>query len=302
MTRVLVLLAARNGARVLGRQLASVLGQTGVEVLVDIRDDGSTDATRELVADLAARDPRVSLRADSDPSGSAAGNFFRLVQGAQLDRVTHVAFCDQDDEWHLDKLARAAACLEATGSSGYSAATEAAWPDGRRRVQVQDGRIRRADHLFEGAGQGCTFVFTVDLFRRLQRDVAAHMALIRDLHYHDWTLYALARGAGERWYFDASPCMTYHQHADNDTGARSSSSGVARRIALIRQGWYRAQVDAVVRLLRVARPDHAPAIEWQRASTGGSGRLVRLAYVVRHGRRKPIDRAILAAATILGYL
>ena len=300
--RVLVLLAARNGANVLERQLRSVLAQTGVDVQVELRDDGSTDGTRELVKTWALRDVRIRLRPDHDASGSASSNFFRLIADARLDGITHVAFCDQDDEWHVDKLQRATACLRESGAGGYSGAVEALWPDGRQRTLAQEARVRRADHLFEGAGQGCTFVFTTELFRRLQADLATHAALTSDLHYHDWALYALARGAEEPWCFDQRPSMIYHQHSGNDTGARNSASGVIRRIALIRQGWYRLQVDAIVRLLRAARPTHQPAQEWERLANSASARRERLHYVLKNGRRRAADRVIQAVAVALGYL
>lgn len=302
LPRVLVLLASRNGATAIERQIDSVLAQAGVDVTLDVRDDGSSDATRDVVAGIAARDARVRLLDDHAPSGSAAGNFFALMRAASLDTIDYIAFCDQDDEWLPHKLSRGVALMRASGSAGYSSATLAVWPSGRRRVQSQNTRTRHADHLFEGAGQGCTFMFDVDLFRRLRDEIVRQDPLLPGIHYHDWCLFALARASGANWHFDSEPTLIYHQHGGNDTGARSSGEGISRRLAMIRSGWYRGQVSAIVRLVRSAAPAHVPAIEWERLSQDRSARVKRLVYVLRHGRRRVLDRLIQAGAAALGYL
>jgi len=300
--RVQVLLASRNGAASIERQIGSVLAQEAVDVLLDVRDDGSTDQTRDVVRAISAGDSRVRLLADHVSTGSASGNFFALIREASLDGIDFVAFCDQDDEWFPRKLARAIEQMRSSGSTGYSAASMARWGDGRQRLLAQNSHMRRGDHLFEGAGQGCTFVFEAELLRRLRTKLSLHSALLKDVHYHDWSLFALTRASGARWHFDAEPTMYYEQHGANDTGARNSSDGIARRLALIRQGWYRGQVNAVVRLVLASFPDHAPALEWAALSGASGSRLQRAWFVARHGRRRTLDRLIQVIAATLGYL
>ena len=101
--------------------------------------------------------------------------------------------------------------------------------------------------------------------------------------------------------------MIYHQHGGNDTGARSSAIGVVRRLKLIRTGWYRAQVAAIVQLVLAANAKDASALMWVRISHGSSAspareRIARLLFVARHGRRRWIDRGIQMAAVAFGYL
>jgi rhamnosyltransferase len=305
--RVLVLLAMRNGADVLNRQLRSVLVQEGVDVHLDVRDDGSTDASRELVSDLAAYDSRVRLRADHDASGSAAGNFFRLIAGAQLANFTHVAFSDQDDEWHLNKLKRAAMRMDGEAADGYSAGVEALWPDGRKKILIQHADPSGADHLFEGAGQGCTFVMTVTFFSTVQATLQLHRSSLAKIHYHDWTIYALARTLGHRWVIDDAATMTYHQHGGNDTGARGSTGSILWRLSRIADGWYASQVDAIAGLMHAVSPTDPMASKWlqlvsARDQAGWRGRWQRLQFVATHGRRRRVDRTVLLGAVLLGYL
>ena len=305
--RFLVLMAARNGATWIRAQIDSVLAQSGVDVVVLVRDDASEDSTREIVADLSRTDDRVRLHPDHAPKRSASANFFELIRVADGEDFDYVAFCDQDDEWLPHKLARAASQLRSSGRAGYSAAVRAQWQDGRSKVLSQSSAVRGADHLFEGAGQGCTFVMGPALFSTVRATLERRHALKAGLHYHDWTVYAIARSTGHEWFFDPEPTMLYRQHSLNDTGARNSGAGIARRIALIRSGWYRQQVAAIVDLATALQPGDELASTWARLTAGAArtspvSRLRRCAFVLRHGRRKALDRAILAAAVIFGYL
>lgn len=302
--RVLVLLAARDGADVIRRQIISVLAQQGVSVTINVRDDASADATRTIVAALAAIDPRVNLLPDHNASGSASANFFRLVATAEASSFDFVAFCDQDDEWFPDKLARAADALKHSNAEGYSAATVACWPDGCERIMTQATALRGADYLFEGAGQGCTFVMSQRLFKILFDAVARFPMMIAKIHYHDWIVFALARSHDMGWYIDREPVMRYYQHAANDTGARQSLSGVVRRLTLISSGWYREQVNAVCRLVLAENPGDIWAQQWLDLSRccGWNARFSRLLFVLRHGRRRLSDRLIQAAAVMTGRL
>jgi len=304
--RILVLMATRNGEQWIERQLTTVLAQQGVTVQVLVRDDASTDATREIVTRIAADDARLQLLSDHRGTGSAAKNFFELISIADVTDFDCVAFCDQDDQWKSDKLARATEQMSTTEAEGYSATVEAQWADGRRKKLTQSSKIRAADYLFEGAGQGCTFVMSTRLFRQIQVIFHQHRALLDGIHYHDWSVYALARSHGFAWHFDQQVTMTYHQHGANDTGARGSGSGVARRLALIGKGWYRKQVMAIAYLVQASHPNDRQSEEWLRLSTeqpsAWYSRWSRLVFVAVRGRRRVLDRCILVGAVMLGHL
>src|SRR6185437_5624271 len=126
------------------------------------------------------------------PTGSAAGNFLALIREHPADSVDFIAFADQDDLWDRDKVIKACRSIAAAGAAGYSSATLAAWEDGRRRILRPSGAQSCCDFLFEGAGQGCTFVLAAGFYGRLRRFVMDHPELTRNLHYHDWSAYALA--------------------------------------------------------------------------------------------------------------
>jgi cellulose synthase/poly-beta-1,6-N-acetylglucosamine synthase-like glycosyltransferase len=76
--KVSVLVPARNEERAIGRLVADVLVSEGVDLELVVLDDSSDDRTAEIVAEAAARDPRVRLV----PGGPAAGRLVR--QAARL--------------------------------------------------------------------------------------------------------------------------------------------------------------------------------------------------------------------------
>lgn len=302
--KILVLLAACNGSRWIREQMESILAQEGVDLRIAVRDDCSTDGTRWELARF-AEDERVGIVASAAASGSAARNFLTLISENAADACDFVAFADQDDLWNRDKLVRACRMLRATASAGYSSATIAAWENGRKKVVKPSGAPTAADFLFEGAGQGCTFVLTAGLYEQVRRFLAAHATLTHRLHYHDWMVYALARSWGLRWCFDATPSMQYRQHGGNDTGARGTLNGIARRLSLVRQGWYRTQLHMIAELCRAAAPANATVLAWHREFVRPHcwhRRLQLARYCLHGGRRRKRDNMIAVLAALCGWI
>lgn len=302
--RVLVLLAAHNGSKWIRPQLESILAQERVQVHVAVRDDGSTDETLQVLAPFQA-DRRVTLTSAPSGGGSAAQNFFSLIDENSSEGFEFVAFSDQDDVWIPDKLARSSARLAENGCSGYSSATTATWPDGRTRALRQNAATREADFLFEGAGQGCTFVLTAQFYARARAFLADHPKLRADLHYHDWAVYALARTWGLRWFFDRTSTVAYRQHDENDTGARGTKAALRKRLVLIRDGWYRKQLAAIADLCSAASPSNRIVRDWRAlllAPAHGHRRLRIATFCLRSGRRRSTDNLVLAIAAIAGWI
>jgi rhamnosyltransferase len=301
---VLVLLATCNGAQWVRDQLESILAQKDVELQITARDDGSTDGTRVELARLAT-DPRIRVCGAAVPSGSAAQNFLTLIRDNAASGFDFVAFSDQDDIWHADKLSRACRMLSATSAAGYSCATLAAWEDGREVLLSQSTRFTAADFLFEGAGQGCTFVLPAAFYERVRTFALERQALTSAVHYHDWAVYALARAWRLQWCFDPIPSVKYRQHGSNDTGARSSFQGLKKRLTLIRSGWYRRQLEAIVDLCWAAAPDNVTVCAWRSLlykEDGWQRRLGMITFCLGRGRRRMGDKLILVAAALAGWM
>lgn len=302
--KVLVILASYNGAEWLREQVESILSQEEVSISLLIGDDGSRDGTRDLISEQWGSDPRVSVRFWEKPSGSAGANFRRLYRIADTHGIDYVALADQDDVWHPEKMVRAIESLSKSRAHGYSCAVRSFWPDGREKSLAQNAVTRAADFLFEGGGQGCTFVVRADLFSKVSEFCIDKFELCEQFHYHDWLMYLLARSWGFSWYFDQQDWMRYRQHLGNEIGSRGSVAAMRRRIALIKNGWYRTQVTQAVAICQEVGAVRS-AEEFAKLLTIKPELLRRVrtaSFVLRNGRRKFSDRAVLGFSALAGWI
>jgi hypothetical protein len=97
-----ILLPTYNGELYLRPQLDSILGQTYRDFELLICDDGSTDASVSIVEEYAGRDSRIRVQRQLVNLGQRAA----LGRLLPLARSSLIAFSDQDDVWHPEKLAR----------------------------------------------------------------------------------------------------------------------------------------------------------------------------------------------------
>lgn len=101
-----------NGARWIREALESIREQTHRPIEVIVADDGSTDATREIVA---AYEGEVRLVTQATAGPPATRNLGLRAAGGDL-----IAFLDADDLWHREKLARQVSRLRARPEVGVS--------------------------------------------------------------------------------------------------------------------------------------------------------------------------------------
>ena len=303
--RVLVLLATYNGRDSLSEQLQSILDQQEVEVDIVVGDDCSSDGTLDLLRNISQGESRINFVRWDKGSGSAGENFRRLFGTANLSGYDFVALADQDDIWLLDKLTRAIHALRESGADGYSAAVEAFWADGRTRILRQSSTMRSGDFLFEGAGQGCTFVLPIATFIKVQLFCIENTLTVSKMHYHDWLIYLLVRTWGGKWYFDQEPAMKYRQHANNEIGSRGGISAIKYRIAKVKDGWYRNQILCSMEILDLYRDkDHLLAsFENNFRNINTPCRRIKIAkFILLHGRRKFSERIFLTFCAFAGWL
>ncbi|QCK87822.1 glycosyltransferase [Phreatobacter aquaticus] len=109
MAKISVLLATYNGARFIEAQLESIRRQTVAPAELWVTDDGSTDGTLRLVSNFAERAHfPVRIRLNTERVGYGE-NF---LSGTTLCEGEFIAFCDQDDDWHPEKLERCVAAMQ----------------------------------------------------------------------------------------------------------------------------------------------------------------------------------------------
>ncbi len=142
---VSVVIATYNYARYLRAALESVRRQTFDSWELVVVDDGSTDATPQVVRPYLA-DPRVRYHRTGHAGVAAAKN-----AGVRLARAPLVAFLDADDVWMPTKLARQAALFRADPPLGVAYTRRWLIDEEGRRLEYEQPPLFRGrvlDELF----------------------------------------------------------------------------------------------------------------------------------------------------------
>ena len=95
-----ILLPVYNGEKFLKEQIYSIFCQTYHDFRVVIRDDSSTDRSRDIINEY-AMNPRVKIVEDSKGNLGSTKSFEELVSYVEGD---YFMFCDQDDIWKPNKV------------------------------------------------------------------------------------------------------------------------------------------------------------------------------------------------------
>lgn len=209
-----VAMATYNGAPFIEAQLNSILSQTLPPDEIVVCDDGSADATRDILSRIAAAEPRVKLHFNEKNLGFR-DNFFKAIA---LCKNQVIALADQDDVWLPQKLELLAPMLEnhdlvcsdlvAIDTQGNEIARSVAQYENRRPDPLF-GCL-----LYRNFVTGCTTLFRKEL---------AENPPPQGERYHDWWLALLASRRNGIGYLD-QPTVLYRQHGKNDTGTLGANS------------------------------------------------------------------------------
>lgn len=118
MKKVNILMPTYNGEKYIKYQLDSVINQTYKNIDVYIRDDGSTDSTREIIREYCEKEVKGIRFFYIESNGINLGYpdcFWELVK--QSGSADYYSFCDQDDYWEPTKIESAILQLEKLDSS-----------------------------------------------------------------------------------------------------------------------------------------------------------------------------------------
>jgi rhamnosyltransferase len=296
--KIAVLMATCNGLRWLDEQLNSILNQSGVDVVIFVSDDFSSDGSYKKLEKLAQSDPRIFLLQRVFRMGSAGKNFYRLMCDVDLARFDYVAFADQDDIWNPDKLSNHIRLIRYHQAEGVSSNVLAFWPDGTQKMIVKSQLQQAYDYLFESAGPGCTFLMTTWLVSEVKHQLLNN-EIARDVAMHDWLVYAICRAHGKCWVIDSEYSMRYRQHRDNVIGANSGLRATWIRLRKINDHWYRNEVALITRVVTLINPNQKFS-RLQKIIQGSSVcDQFRLLPYALGGRRKLTDRLVLMLSILL---
>lgn len=224
--KVNILMSTYNGEDFLAQQIQSIQEQTVQDWKLLIRDDGSSDQTKSIIAKFVAEDSRIHWINENDATNvGVIKSFHALLQHEEAD---YYFFSDQDDIWLPEKLERSLA--ETTNYPEdlplmvYMDLT----------VVDQDLQVMAKSMIRSQSGQANT-----ELVEELtENTVTGGVAMINhalaqlwtqtdDILMHDWYLALLATAFGKLVYID-QPGELYRQHGNNVLGARTLSKRVKK--------------------------------------------------------------------------
>lgn len=206
-----VLLATYNGQSYLGEFLNSLKNQVGVQIVLHVSDDGSTDQTLKVLNDFLTHFDEYYFYQNCQLG--ARDNFAFLLSKSKSD---YVAFADQDDIWLPDHLQRSIKRIENFDSDpagtfcdviefNHDSKSNRNWPNLKNPQS----------HLlfFENTVRGCTLVINAQARTLIEFSEKAIM--------HDWWIALILRYTGTLTY-SSNPEVLYRLHENNLVGAQKS--------------------------------------------------------------------------------
>jgi glycosyltransferase involved in cell wall biosynthesis len=218
--QISVAMATYNGATFLKEQLRSLSAQKTLPQELLVTDDGSTDTTLEILEHFSENAPfSVQIRQNKQRLGYGR-NF---LKAASLCTTEYVAFCDQDDVWHQNKLQIVLAVIDQSAPdivvhSGI-VVDQTLQPLGDRYPDIRnDGWLDTAtlNPDFFWPGYAIVMKHTALVAWGMEQTVADDTLCLNTFAHDRWIFDAAKAGAS--CYLIADELVKYRQHASNHIG------------------------------------------------------------------------------------
>jgi glycosyltransferase involved in cell wall biosynthesis len=222
---VSVVIPSYNHAAFVGEAVESALACRRVEIEIVIVDDGSTDDSRQRLAEY-ADDPRVRLELQDNRGAHAA-----LNRGCSIARGRYIFILDSDDAFHPDRIpallerlrahpgtAVVASFIEVVDAAGGTIGVKEAWGNlppwqpphpGPRLSDLDDPTLALLETNWISTTSNLAFP------AGLVRDVGLRFSALRYAHDWDFILSACRHGAVD---LVERPLLRYRVHGANTIG------------------------------------------------------------------------------------
>lgn len=209
-----ILLSTYNGALYLSEQLDSLLAQDYENIIISIRDDGSTDETGNILRRYSSNSSIINL--DIGSHKGIVPSYFSLLKKSKND-CNYYAFCDQDDVWYDKKISNAVNKLESI-SRGipaiYFSRLEYVSKDLAHLAfsKAPTRPLSFGNAIVENMATGCTVVMNNTARNIIVENLPGWCVM------HDWWSYLVVSALGVAIY-DEEPQIKYRLHGANQAGA-----------------------------------------------------------------------------------
>lgn len=220
MKKVQILMSTFNGEKYLQEQLNSLFNQENIKLDILVRDDNSTDKTKEIL-------DRNHIKWYTGKNLKPAKSFFDLIK--KSGDFEYYAFCDQDDVWDNKKLYIAIEKLEK-----YNNNKPSMYFSNKKIVDQnlnylyttnETKKISLGSSLITNIATGCTIVINKKMMEALKKYSPSFIEM------HDAWVYKLCLALDGNVVFDKNSYINYRQHQNNVIGnSESILSKIKRRL------------------------------------------------------------------------
>lgn len=298
-----IALCTYNGAAYLREQLNSYLAQDHTQWQLWVSDDGSNDATLDILKEFDRRHgDQHPLCVIKGPRQGVATNFLSLLCHPEFP-TGPVALSDQDDVWLQHKLTRALTRIQDYSGPVIYGAQSLHVDDNLRtigRSNTARSRPSFRNALVQNVISGHSCVLSAEAL-----DLVRRAGVPMGVPYHDWWLYLLISGVGGQVVIDDATVLLYRQHESNLMGAhRGQRARITRARQVLKSeygNWVGANTAALATRASLLDPMARQILENFRELTTGPSRIAQLRRlgIARQGR---LGTACLYAAAALGRL
>jgi glycosyltransferase involved in cell wall biosynthesis len=299
-------MATFNGEKFLTEQLDSLQAQAVTSWHLYVSDDGSTDATLDIIQRYQSKWGTEKIQYRAGPQKGFAQNFLSLACDTSI-KADYYAFCDQDDVWLPEKLSVAIEHIARESFPG--------------QLYAYGGRTTYTDENLKPIGLSPLFVFPRTFRNALIQSIAggntmvfnqATKTLLEKVGLvpspsHDWWLYQLVTGAGGVMYYDPQPHILYRQHDRSLVGSNTSLKSLLIRFGMLLNGRFKKWTDKNIQSLNQAinflKPEHIETLKlfekMRNANFNDRLRLIQFSGLYRQTKRGTFSLAI---ASMLGKI
>ena len=227
-----------NGENFLEEQLDSIENQDYKNWTLYVNDDGSKDATLDILKRYQKKWGNKKLHIRRGPQKGFSQNFLQIISDKKINADLYF-LCDQDDVWMSHKLShtiKKMAKLDLLKPTLYCARTTYVSSDAKRILGESDLFLKPPSFrnaIVQSIAGGNTMAFNNYLKEVIQSFSKA------DIVSHDWWLYIVNELVGGKTFYDKESTILYRQHSRSLIGANTGFIAKLKRLRMLINGTYR---------------------------------------------------------------
>ena len=233
-----ILMCTFNGENFLEEQLDSIENQDYKNWTLYVNDDGSKDATLDILKRYQKKWGNKKLIIRRGPQKGFCQNFLQIICDKKIHADLYV-LSDQDDVWMPHKLSHTLqklSKLDLLKPTLYCARTTYVSSDAKKILGESDLFLKPPSFrnaIVQSIAGGNTMAFNNALKKIVSQFKKA------DIVSHDWWLYIVNELSGGKTLYDRESTILYRQHSGSLIGANTGFIAKLKRLRMLLKGVYR---------------------------------------------------------------